>query len=122
MDMARNRGWRRFRAVAVALCAAGASALAFALPASAKTWTIAIADMRFQPASVTVARGDTIVWVNHDLVPHTVTSEASRFDSHTIAPGGNWRYRATAPGRYPYACTFHPAMHATLIVKEKEKQ
>lgn len=119
MDTATNKRGRRFRAVTVTFYAAAASALALALPASAKTWTIAIADMRFQPTSATVARGDTIVWVNHDLVPHTVTSEGSSFDSHTIAPGGNWRYRATAPGRYPYACTFHPTMRATLIVKGK---
>lgn len=91
---------------------------ALAMPAEAKTWTVKIAGMRFDPATVTVAPGDTVVWVNEDLVPHTATSTvAGRFDSHAIAPGASWRYRAMAPGRYVYACTFHPTMQAILIVK-----
>ena len=106
------------RAAAIALyigvCAS------FALPVEAKTWTVKIAGMRFDPATVTVARGDTVVWVNEDLVPHSATSAvAGRFDSHAIAPGASWRYEAATPGRYPYACTFHPTMQATLIVKGK---
>ena len=32
--------------------------------------------MAYAPAEVTVAAGDTIVWVNQDIVPHTVTGEA----------------------------------------------
>ena len=35
----------------------------------AKTHTVTIEGMRFQPEVLTVARGDTIVWVNKDLVP-----------------------------------------------------
>ena len=30
----------------------------------------------FSARTLTVARGDTVVWVNKDLVPHTATSEA----------------------------------------------
>jgi plastocyanin len=106
------------RAVTVALCIAAAAGH---VPlAQAKTWTVKIAGMQFGPATVTVARGDTVVWVNDDVVAHTATSSvAGRFDSRAIAPGGNWRYEADTPGRYPYACTFHPTMQATLIVKEK---
>ena len=44
-------------------------------------------NMRFQPQSLTVARGDTVVWVNKDLVPHTATSKAGGFDSQGH-PGG----------------------------------
>ena len=38
--------------------------------------TVTIEGMRFQPEMLTVERGDTIVWVNKDLVPHTATSKA----------------------------------------------
>lgn len=118
MAAAATRRARRIPGAGALLCAA---ALIFpTLPAQAKTWTVKITGMRFEPAKVTVARGDTIDWVNEDLVAHSVTSAAAgRFDSHAIAPGGKWRYRAMASGRYPYACTFHPTMQATLIVKEK---
>lgn len=109
------------RSTCVAAIALGIGAwAALAMPVEAKTWTIKIADMRFEPATVTVAPGDTVVWVNQDLVPHTATSAVPEgFDSHAIAPGANWHYRAAMPGRYAYACTFHPTMRATLIVKGK---
>jgi plastocyanin len=105
--------------VAAMLVCVGAWA-AHATPAEAKTWTVKITGMQFDPATVTVATGDTVVWVNEDPFQHTVTSSgARRFDSHAIAPGAKWRYDASTPGRYPYLCTFHPTMRATLIVKGK---
>lgn len=114
--------WRGARSVTAVLCVGALLALGLAAPmsASAKTWTVKIASMRFEPAELTVAPGDTVVWVNEDVVAHTATSSsAGRFDSQAIAPGGQWRYKAKTPGRYPYACTFHPTMQATLIVKGK---
>lgn len=118
MTAAAIKHGRGKRAAAIVLCMGALASLA--LPAEAKTWTVKIAGMRFDPATVTVARGDTVVWVNEDPFPHTVTSaDAGRFDSHAIAPGASWRYRAKALGRYAYACTFHPTMQATLVVKGK---
>ena len=49
----------------------------------AKTHTITIECMRFQPEVLTVSPGDTIVWVNKD-VPHTATSKTGGFDSKDI--------------------------------------
>ncbi|MGY6241900.1 cupredoxin domain-containing protein [Burkholderia ambifaria] len=86
--------------------------------AAATTHRITIEGMRFNPPSVTVARGDTIVWVNKDLVAHTATA-AGLFDSHEIRPDASWTYVANTPGRYAYICTFHPTMKATLTVKRK---
>ena len=48
--------------------------------------------MRFQPEVLTVAPGDTVVWVNKDLVPHTATSKAGGFDSKEIQADKSWRY------------------------------
>jgi plastocyanin len=73
--------------------------------------------MRFQPQTLTVSSGDTIVWVNKDLVPHTATSKAGGFDSKTIQAGGSWKYTAGAKGEFAYICAFHPAMQATLRVQ-----
>ena len=90
------------------------------MAAVAKTWTVKITGMRFEPATVTVARGDTVVWVNDDPVAHTVTSrDAGRFDSQSIGPGERWRHEFSTAGRFAYACAFHPTMQATLIVKGK---
>ena len=65
---------------------------------------------------LTVARGDTVVWVNKDPFPHTATA-AGRFDSGDIAAGASWRYVATTVGSFDYICSYHPTMQATLNVK-----
>lgn len=97
-------------AIAAALLAAGLPA------AGAATRTIAIEGMQFAPASVTVKRGDTILWVNRDLVPHTATAPGA-FDSGAIGAGKSWRFVARTPGRYEYVCSLHPTMKATLVVE-----
>jgi plastocyanin len=97
------------------LCCLRASATESAAPAP-QTHTIAIEAMQFNPASLTVRRGDRIVWRNNDLVPHTATAKGG-FDSGVIAANESWAYVARTPGASPYVCTFHPAMTATLIVQ-----
>ena len=86
--------------------------------AAGTTHRVTIEGMQFNPPSVTVERGDTVVWENKDLVAHTATA-AGVFDSHEIAPGASWTYVANTPGRHAYICTFHPTMKATLTVKGK---
>ena len=83
-----------------------------------KTHTVTIADMRFQPEVLTVAPGDTIVWVNQDLVPHTATSKAGGFDSKEIQADKSWKYTIQTTGEFAYICTFHPTMKATLRVEQ----
>ena len=82
-----------------------------------KTHTVTIEGMRFQPERLTVVRGDSIVWINKDLVPHTATSEAGRFDSQTIPTTKSWKFTARTKGRFTYICSFHPTMKAMLNVK-----
>jgi plastocyanin len=93
------------------------SGLAAGGPPKAKTHTDAMEGMRFEPERLTVARGDTVVWVNNDLVPHTATSEAGGFDSQIIRAGKTWKFTARKTGAFPYSCTFHPTMKATLDVR-----
>ena len=82
-----------------------------------KTHTVTMENMRFRPERVTVARGDTIVWVNKDLVPHTATSTAGGFDSQVIQAEKSWRITVRKKGDFPYVCTLHPTMTAMLRVK-----
>jgi plastocyanin len=101
----------RFLAIAVL-------ALAAALPSQAQpaTHTVRIEGMRFVPATLTVRRGDRIVWQNADLVPHTATA-AGKFDSKTIAAGKSWSVKAPAPGRHDVVCTLHPGMKSVVVVQ-----
>jgi plastocyanin len=85
--------------------------------AASGTHTIVIADMKFVPETLTVKAGDTIVWVNQDFFPHTATAQDKTFDSRDIATNKSWKYVAKKKGSFPYICTLHPTMKATLIVK-----
>jgi len=106
----------RRRAQRVVLALAGLCAAAWAAGAAAASHTVTIEGMQFSPSTLTVHRGDRVVWVNKDLVPHTATAPKA-FDSHSVAPNTSWAYVARRPGRYEYVCTLHPTMKATLVVE-----
>jgi plastocyanin len=94
-----------------------AMSLFSASEAAAKTFVVTIEQMRFNPPTLTVQRGDRVVWVNKDLFPHTASAISKAFDSHSIEPNASWSYVARQPGSYPYLCNFHPTMHGTLNVQ-----
>ena len=100
------------------LLIASGLAAACALPGwcAAATHTVKIEGMQFVPASLTVKKGDRIVWQNKDVVPHTVTAKG-RFDSGSIATGKSWSHAMVKAGRYDYVCTFHPGMKAVVVVQ-----
>jgi plastocyanin len=83
---------------------------------AAETKTVVIEGVTFQPATLTVKQGDTVVWKNADLYAHTATA-AGAFDSNEIAPNGTWKFIAKHKGSFPYICTLHPSMKGTLVVK-----
>src|SRR5687768_5815677 len=85
--------------------------------AAPRVHTVLIEGMRFQPEGLTVAAGDTVAWINRDMVPHTATSASGRFDSSEIAPGKSWTYTVRATGEFTYIFTYHPLMKATLRVR-----
>jgi cytochrome c oxidase subunit II len=81
----------------------------------------------YEPASLTVKKGDAIEVVNEDSSPHTVTSgtgledpnAGQMFDTSIITPAASAQL-ATADleaGEYDYHCTVHPFMTGTLIVE-----
>ena len=80
----------------------------------AQTYQVEIRGMQFAPASMRVHRGDTIVFTNKDLVPHTATA-AGWFDSGPLQPGQSWHYVVTDSVDYDYGCTMHPTMHGKLL-------
>jgi plastocyanin len=68
---------------------------------------------------LTVKAGAKVTVVNEDSVAHTLTDKkAHKFDTGTIAGNGaSGTFTApSAPGKYPFGCTFHPEMAGTLTV------
>jgi plastocyanin len=70
----------------------------------------------FNPETITVAANTTITWTNKDAITHTVTSNTGVFSSGTLAKNATFSFKFTTPGTYPYHCTIHTAMTATVIV------
>ena len=72
---------------------------------------------RFRPDSMRVTAGDTVVWLNSDDEPHTVTMDPNSFDSGDIAPGGRFRWVFRQKGRFRYHCEIHEKMKGVLYVR-----
>jgi plastocyanin len=69
------------------------------------------------PVTVVIGVNSTVMWVNTDSAPHTVTANDGSFDSGNMAPTGTFTFTFTAPGTFHYHCLYHPWMVATIIVK-----
>ncbi len=88
--------------------------------AGAATYIVTIEGMEFRPSTLVLHRGDRVVWVNRDLVPHTATAaDGRRFDSGHIAPGASWEHVVQGDGSLPYVCTLHPTMQAVLEIRKR---
>lgn len=84
---------------------------------AAPTRNVAIDNFTFTPAELTVPVGATVVWVNHDDVPHTVVSTAKEFKSAALDTGDQYSHVFAAAGTFPYFCSVHPHMTGRVIVK-----
>ena len=107
------RTWRRGAAVAlgaVAVAAAGGTGTMLAGRATPVTHTVTIDATSYTPVRLAVHVGDTVVWVNKDLIPHTATAKGGGFDSKALAAGASFRFTVKAKGASDYACVFHPTM------------
>lgn len=88
---------------------------------TAKERTIRMEEMTYQPATLTVPRGTTVVWRNESDFIHTVTTDPSKlidgsrvsapngkiFDSGNIQPRDSWSYTFDEPGDVQYCCIPH---------------
>jgi plastocyanin len=73
--------------------------------------------MSFSPATATLRVGQTVAWRNNDTDVHTATDNGGRFNTGTVTRGATSAPIAmTAAGAFPYHCSFHPGMVATLTV------
>jgi len=88
----------------------------------------------FQPATIKVKAGQTVMWKNSSSEVHTVTADpsvavnpkdvalpkgAKQFDSGYLNPGKTYEQTFRTPGTYRYVCTLHEAQHmiGQIIVK-----
>ena len=89
---------------------------AFALDVKEDIKKVVIHNAMFDPASITVAKGTTVKWVNNDMFAHTVTSDTGIFNSGIINPGGNFVRTFNNVGTFKYHCNIHLSMHGVVKV------
>jgi plastocyanin len=88
-------------------------------PPQAATAEVKIDNFSFGPATLTVAPGTTVTWINRDDIPHTVvsTDDPKTFKSKVLDTDEKFSFTFTKAGTYPYFCSIHPKMTATVVVK-----
>ena len=76
----------------------------------------------FTLESFSISSGTTVTWTNLDRSPHTATSGISpnfdgAFDSSSLSQNGTFSHTFNSTGAFPYFCTIHPSMTATITVQ-----
>src|SRR3989337_3001686 len=76
----------------------------------------------FIPSSVSIMKGDTVVWSNDDTAAHTVTSgspangPSGTFDSSLLIGGKSFEHTCDSSGSIDYFCMVHPWMTGSVQV------
>jgi plastocyanin len=79
-----------------------------------------IKNMMFTPSQISVQKGATVTWTNHDTTAHTVVDDLTNVggpSSGDIQPGSTYSFTFNETGSFQYHCTIHPSMRGTIVVK-----
>ena len=84
--------------------------------ASTKAVTIVtIENMKFNPATITLNKGEKVTFINKDIVAHNATETKNSWASPMLANGQSWTF--TPKKTSDYYCTVHMVMKGKIIVK-----
>lgn len=77
--------------------------------------TVVMARIAYNPDTLTVARGTTVVFDNADVAPHTVTADDGPIDSGLLDPGQ--AFEVVVSESFAYHCEVHPSMTAEILIE-----
>lgn len=80
------------------------------------TQNVTIQNFAFSQKSITLKKGDMVMWTNKDSAPHTVTGESGGLSSPTLNANGTYSFIFNNAGTFNYHCAFHPSMTGTITV------
>jgi plastocyanin len=81
-----------------------------------KLYTVTISQMQFRPSEIKVAKGDTVLFKNEDMVAHNVVESSSKkWSSAPLSTGQSWKLIANQSA--DYYCTIHPVMKGKIVVE-----
>src|SRR5215470_12202722 len=106
-----------FSAVLVLILACRQTTHAAAAPVTAATAEIKIDNFTFIPATLKVAVGTQVTWINHDDIPHSVVTDDKSIKSKALDTDEKFTFTFTKPGTYSYFCGLHPKMKGSIVVE-----
>ena len=99
---------------------AGVTALLLVLTlhsADATVIQIKMAQIAYAPAQASAHVGDTVEWVNSDIVAHTATARNGAWDV-MVGSNSNGSVTLKSPGTIEYYCRLHPNMVGSITVSQ----
>jgi len=90
-----------------------------AAPALADEKMVHVFHDKLDPADVTIAVGDSVVFHNMVEMPggHTVVADDGSFESPALAKDARYTHTFEKAGRYPFHVKQHPSVKGTVIVE-----
>ena len=84
--------------------------------AHAATIQVVMDRLVFSPVETQAKVGDTIEWINKDVLAHTATASAGDDWNVVIGPNKTEKLVLRKAGSVDYYCKFHPNMKGRLVV------
>lgn len=82
---------------------------------------VEINKMKYLQKEVVIPKGGTVVWTNNDAMPHNVHfgkgDPENEIEGDMLRAGQSFAIKFNEAGVYPYICTPHPFMKATVKVE-----
>lgn len=78
---------------------------------------VMVENFTFNPKEVAIPVGGTVIWIQKDRAPHTITAKNGDFDSGRLNKGDKFAHTFSQKGTYSYLCTFHSSMSGKVIVQ-----
>lgn len=82
---------------------------------NSETHTVEIKQMRFVPVKIEVAPGDSVKWINRDIVAHNVAEEKNNLWQSTKLQNGDI-FTIEVKQEASYLCTIHPVMNGKILL------
>ena len=81
----------------------------------ASVHVVTIENMKFNPATISINKGDQVTFINKDIVGHNATEVNKVWASPMLQTGQSWTF--TPEKTSDYYCTVHLVMKGNIIVK-----
>lgn len=85
---------------------------------------VSIENFSFNPETLTIKVGTTVIWTNRDVAPHLITNKpymmctyCKYFQSDPLSKGDTFQFTFYTAGSYDYMCGIHPSMKGKIIVE-----